>query len=77
MGTFFLTWFHFPKTFHTSEHCPVLSAPAARNKLEDWSHDPFGAMLLEARGVDTVRASPLLHLLCQRLDVVFEQMAKY
>ena len=57
------------------EVCPIVREPL--EKLEDWSLDPFGAVLLEARGMDTVRASPLLHLLCRRLEVVFGQMANY
>ena len=57
------------------EVCPIVTE--LLEKLEDWSLDPFGAVLLEARGMDTARASPLLRLLWRRLEVVFGQMAKY
>ena len=45
--------------------------------LEEWAQDPLGTVLLDAGAVELVRASPMLHLLCRHLEVVFAQMARY
>ena len=57
------------------EACPVVRS-LLRN-LEEWEQGPLGAVLLEARAMPIVRASPLLSMLCRRLEVVFGGMTKY
>ena len=57
------------------EACPVLCR-LLRN-LEEWAQDPLGSVLLEARAMPIVRASPLFSMLCRRLEVVFGHMTKY